>query len=306
MAELNKKKATNVSKIVDLRKLPKVPRDPRMMANNGGVPLGRNRETGVIRRPASTLTWTSGSKTKLTDGKSVLTRARREAKELSQMAKLSRPTHQLTGGIGQVKQAPVGMVNEYRRDRLPAHAPVKILSKKKSVPGQFEGSLGGLSLEEREKRLLALTKSKGQMYGAVEATLVSSEDDEGDDLDDLFDEKPTQSSRATSSISSLSQHSSQTPTIRSQPHQQPTPSPSSSASPSRPAPSPKPSDLISSIVSKPKPRPLQYTSTPLRPGTPTTFLPSPSPGHSEPKRMIIKKRPPPDIFNRAPKKPRAR
>lgn len=306
MAELNKKKATNVSKIVELRKLPKVPRDPRMMANNGGVPIGRNKETGVIRRSASTLSWTSGSKTKLTDGRSVLTKARREAKEISQMGKLAKPTHQLKGSVGQVKQAPAGMVNEYRRDRLPAHAPVKILSKKRNVPGQFEGSLGGPSLEEREKRLRSLTMSRAQDFGAVAATLVSS-DDEEDDLEDLFDEKPKQSNRPTStttSRTSLSQSSSHTSIIRSQPRQQPTPSPSS-ASPAKPR--PKPSDLISSIISKPTPKPSSYASTLIRSSTPTTFSRSPSPGHGEPSRMMIKKRPPPDIFNRAAsKKPRAR
>jgi elongin-A len=326
LAEINKKKATNVSKIVELRKLPKLPRDPRMMANNGGVPLGRSRETGRIGPNASSLSWTSGSKTKLTDGKSVLTRARREAKEISQRGKLAKPTHALLGRAGQIKQAPAGMVNEYRRDRMPAHVPpVKILSKKREGSGQFEGGMGGPSLEEREKRLRALTMSRGNAPGAAEATLVGSSDDEeasDDDLDELFDEKPNPPRRQMATArSAVSSQSSPVPsassrsstirsesTMRSQPRQALSSSPSSASS-SRPISTarPKPSDLISAIVSKPKPKPTQRALTPQRSSTPTAFSRSPSPSHGERSRMVVKRRPPPDIFNRAPtKKPRAR
>lgn len=87
MLGIKKEKETHVSKVVDLRTLPKVPRDPRMLANNGGVPLGKSR--GFGKETPSTLTWNAGSKTKMTDGKSVLTRARREAKEISQRSKLT-------------------------------------------------------------------------------------------------------------------------------------------------------------------------------------------------------------------------
>jgi elongin-A len=332
LAELNKKKATNVSKIVELRKLPKLPRDPRMMANNGGVPLGRNRETGVYKPAASALTWNSGSKTKLTDGKSVLTRARREAKEISQRGKLARPTAELHGSTRQIKRAPAGMVDEYRRDKLAAmpHA-VKILSRKRSNAIDFDGGLGGPSLEEREKRLRALTMSRGNAAGAAEATLVGSsdEEEEGSDLDDLFDEKPkpqsrsvviTTSSRPQASSSSLStirsslsssaprlqpippstvRSSSSSSTVRAQPRSAPSSSP--------PVPRPKPSDMISSIISKPRPKPSPRAPSPPRPGTPTTFSRSPSPGGERRLVGMIKRRAPVDIFNRAPsKKPRAR
>ena len=311
MAELNKKKATNVSKIVELRKLPKLPRDPRMMANNGGVPIGRNKENGVIKPGASSLTWTTGSKTKMTDGKSVMTRARREAREISQRGRLSRPTHQLHGVAGQVKHAPMGMVNEYRRDRLPAHAPVKILSKKRHVLKQFEGSLSmerDSSLEERENRLRALTISRGQGFGAAEPTLVSSEDDEDDDLEDLFDEKPKQT-HASTTVSSRSSHSqsSSSHLIKSQPRQLPNSISPSSASSSKQAPRTKPSDIISAMISRPKLKSAPRSSPPRGPSTPATVSRSPSPGRVERNRMMIKKRPPPDVFNHATsKKPRAR
>ena len=75
MMGLKKERETHVSKVVDLRALPKVPKDPRMLANNGGVPIGKAR--GFKKEGVSSLMWTAGSKTKLTDGKSVLTRARR-------------------------------------------------------------------------------------------------------------------------------------------------------------------------------------------------------------------------------------
>ncbi|KAG0650725.1 hypothetical protein D0Z07_2311 [Hyphodiscus hymeniophilus] len=306
MAELNKKKSTHVSKIVDLRKLPKVPRDPRMMANNGGVPIGRNKENGVIKHGASSLTWTTGSKTKMTDGKSVMTRARREAKEISQRGRLARPTHQLGGRVGQVRQAPAGMVNEYRRDRLPALAPVKILSKKRDVSDQVGGSIGGPSLEERERRLRALTMTRGQAFGAAEPTLVSSEDDDDDDLEDLFDEKPKQiRGPSTNSSKSMLSPPSSSPSTKSQPRQLLKSTPlSSSASP---APRIKPSDVISAMISIPKSKPAARTSMPMHSKTPTTFSRSPSPSHGDRNRMMIKKRPAPDVFNRAAsKKPRAR
>lgn len=310
-----------------------------MMANNGGVPLGRNRETGVYKPAASALTWNSGSKTKLTDGKSVLTRARREAKEISQRGKLARPTAELHGSTGQIKRAPAGMVDEYRRDKLAAMPQaVKILSRKKSNAIGFDGGFGGPSLEEREKRLRALTMSKGNAAGAAEATLVGSsdEEEEGSDLDDLFDEKPKPQSRpigmaissrpqVSSSSSSTIRSSSSSSTPRFQPFSpsavrsssssstvraQPRPAPSSSssaASSPRPAPRPKPSDIISSIISKPRPKPSPRAPSPPRSGTPTTFSRSPSPGGERRPVGMIKRRAPVDIFNRAPsKKPRAR
>jgi len=72
MMGLKRERETHVSKVVDLRALPKVPKDPRMLANNGGVPIGKFK--GFKKEGANALIWTSGSKTKLTDGKSVLTR----------------------------------------------------------------------------------------------------------------------------------------------------------------------------------------------------------------------------------------
>jgi elongin-A len=151
MLGIQKHRATHVSKVVDMKTLPKLPRDPRMLANNGGVPL--NKHKGFKKEGASSLAWTAGSKTKLTDGRSVLTRARREAKEISQMSKLAKPTHQLSGRMGQVVRAPPAMVNEYRTANQPA---LKILSRKTNIVrrSDIRGGIDRPSLEAREARLL--------------------------------------------------------------------------------------------------------------------------------------------------------
>jgi elongin-A len=320
MLGLKKERETHVSKVVDLRALPKVPKDPRMMANNGGVPIGKSR--GFKKEGASALMWTSGSKTKLTDGKSVLTRARREAKEISQMSKLSRPTHQLKGKMGQVMRAPPGMVNEYQKATQPA---LRILSRKQNPEGKFSWGISGISgpsLEERERRLRALTSggagSKSDASGGLKETLVgSSDDDEGDDLedvDDLFDEPGE--SRPRTFASSPSPPQSKPPPSRHHPsspasssrHPQPTSRPRPQASLASPPlasarPEPKPSDLISSIISKSKPSP-PSAPPPRIHSAPPSRTASPAPGASKP--MMPRKRTEVDVFNRGVKKPRVR
>jgi len=285
MMGLKAARETNVSKIVDLKMLPKLPKDPRMIANNGGVPIKK----GVFRKETpGTLNWTSGSKTKMTDGKSVLVRARREAKEISQMGRLAKPTHRLSGALGQVRRAPEGMVKEYKTAAQPA---IKILSRKNRTPAvsNFSGGVTGPSLEEREKRLKAAMAggagSKRDASGDVKHTYVGSSDDDMDDfiendedIDDLFDEAPKPKSRPVSSSAS------------SRPYQQSS-SPPAQSSRRRP----KPSDVISSMVSKP--RPGMASSPPparMRGSTPPKMGQRPMP----PKRKEI------DIFNRGPKKRR--
>ncbi|PMD32786.1 hypothetical protein L207DRAFT_518613 [Hyaloscypha variabilis F] len=312
MMGLKKERETHVSKVVDLRTLPKIPKDPRMLANNGGVPIGKSR--GFKKEGASSLLWTAGSKTKLTDGKSVLTRARREAKEISQMSKLSRPTHQLKGKMGQVTKAPAGMVREYQQASQPA---VRILSRKHNPITKFSGGITGLSgpsLEEREARLRALTSPAKKDGGLAENLVGSSEDDDDDfdEVDDLFDDRPSSRPQASSSspprsskpppprhISSNSASASRPPqaAVRSRPQ-------ASSASPPLTAarPASKPSDLISSIISKPK---APTSSLPPRINSgPSSRTSSPAPG--APRPMMPRKRPEVDIFNRGAKKQRVR
>lgn len=208
MMGLKQHKESHVSKIVDAKTLPKLPRDPRMLPN-GSTP--RKRGLNLAKAPPSSLNWTSGSKTKMADSKGVLARAKREAKEIKAMGRLSVPTHQLQNSrrhLGQVVQAPAGMVNQYRTAAQP---PLKILAKRKQSSG-FSGGLSGPSLEDREAKLRAFT-SGGKKTAPVSQTMVDSDDDDDDLLagsndyeeeeegDDLFDEKPQSSSKPAHSRS---------------------------------------------------------------------------------------------------------
>ncbi|KAI1000802.1 hypothetical protein K3495_g7395 [Podosphaera aphanis] len=175
MMGIKKARDDNLSKVVDLGSLPKLPRDRRMLANNGGVPLGRS---GQRKEASGIMNFSQGSKTKMKDGQSVLTRARREAKEIAQMGKLSRPTHQLS--IGRVARAPAAMLKEYRTANQPA---LKILSRKANFKApEIENTIQ----EEREKRLRALT-ANSKVNGKKPQLVGSDDDSEGDDL---FDDTP--------------------------------------------------------------------------------------------------------------------
>ncbi|KAF8848440.1 hypothetical protein BDZ45DRAFT_732929 [Acephala macrosclerotiorum] len=283
MMGLQKMRQSHVSKVVDLRSLPKVPRDPYMLANNGGVPLNKNK-WGKKEGDSSALKWTSGSKTKLTDGKSVLTRARREAKEISAMSKLSRPTHQLTGRIGQIRKAPAGMSKEYQIASQPA---LKILSHRHVQPKNESGTRGP-TLEEREARLRAAMSAGAKRYasGDVKENLVGSSDDDfgdedEDDGDDLFDEpeeKPKSKPAPRPMPTSRPIPRNHGPVSSSPPRPKQASSPPSSSAPSRPRP----------IASSPAPS----SAAPRRT----------SPGPGAPKPMMPRKRAPVDIFNRGAKK----
>lgn len=311
MGQLKKAKETNVSKVVDLRALPKVPRDPWMMATNGGVPISRG--AGLFKKEGpSSLVWSAGSKTKLTNGKSVLTRARREAKEISQRGKLAKPTHELRAQAGQVRKAPAGMVNDYRRASEP---PIKILSRKKIPVGNPSSSTGRLSLEERESRLSAAQSGVSQQKYTARAdeTLIGSSDEEEElDTDVTFNERPKARPRpATSSphLSAASPHTSASPSrpVASSSSQRPTSNP------------PRPLSSLSGTATKPSsytsPATNRPTAAPRPAGSPPSSTspaaqhrsPSPSHGEKRPTVGVVRRRVEVDIFNRGPaKKPRVR
>jgi len=268
------------SKIVDLRSLPKMPRDPRLIANGGN--LLKRKSTGWKKEAnSSSLTWASGSKTKMTNGKSVLTRARREAKEISAMSRLARP---MTTKVGQVSKAPTGLVDEYRRAGRPLESTVKILARKRTA---FAAER--LEQKEKEARLRALTTQK-KYTPAVGQTVIGSSDDDSDY--ELFDEPPPKSqSRSGPPVSSR---------------------PSQAYPPSRPIPSKeRPTGQGSTIrrtaetnlQPRPIPRPASSSSAPPRPGAQAQHSsqrsPSPNP------KPVMKRRAPVDVFNRTVKKPRA-
>ncbi|RKF81961.1 hypothetical protein GcM3_029015 [Golovinomyces cichoracearum] len=189
MMGIKKARDSNLSKVVDLGSLPKLPRDPRMVLNNGGVPISRS---GLKKEPSNLMSFASGSKTKMKDGKSVLVRARREAKEIAQMGRLSRPTHQLS--IGRVAKAPAAMVKEYRTANKPV---TRILSRRftAKIPGTEKSTI-----EDRENRLRALTsnaKSNGKPPNYVDS------DDESEN-DEIFDKSPQNSIRKPGQLRTLS------------------------------------------------------------------------------------------------------
>ncbi|KAM3066271.1 hypothetical protein ACMFMG_003218 [Clarireedia jacksonii] len=283
MAGLKKDKESHLSKVVDHNALPKIPRDPRMRANNGGVPL---KGKGFAKAAPSSLMWGSGSRTKMTDGASVLTKARREAKEITQRSKLSVPTNMLSGRLGQVKKAPEGMRNAYRTAAQPA---LKILAKHRTTGGEISGGIRSPSLEDREKRLRAAMAGAKRENSGVKETYVGSSDDEAfnddDEPDDLFGD--------TDSVAARSSR-------QSPPRKMITPvAPSSrKVSSSFSSPATKPSDMISAMISN-----KSNTQSPA-----SSVRPSPSPADSRssaprPKMMAPRKREV-DIFSR--KKPRLR
>ena len=296
MAGIQKERGKNVSKLVDMRLLPKMPRDPKMQYN-AGVKIAR--KGGLKNDSPSILAWTSGSKTKLTNGKSVLTRARREAKEIKQMSRLSMPTHKLAGKVGEVRKAPTSMVDEYIRAAQPE---TRIFSKRKAAPGTV--SMSGPSLEEREARLYAMQRTSRHMPRGTVVDSSESEEEAGS-MDAIFDNQ-SNAHRAPA-------HSSSRPNTTQGYSGRPQPSSSSSSSRTRGenhAAQPKPSDVILSVLSKPnsKSLPRSMGSLPassLR-SSPAGFRRSPSPSQRERKPPLIqRKRPEVDVFNRKVKRLRA-
>jgi len=178
------------------------------------------------------------------------------------------------------------------------------------------GGIDRPSLEDREARLRALTSggasTKRDAAGLPKATMVGSSDEDEDEYydedgqrEDLFDDEPK--SRTKSSIPSRPSkpppQSLSKSSVSSARPQGSRPRPCHSSPPpifSRPA--PKPSDVISSIISKPKPR--QLGSSPPPPKDARSR--SGSPGMPKPPMFMPKKRTEVDIFNRGAKKPRIR
>ena len=284
LAGLKSKRDAMTSKVVDLRSLPKMPRDPRLIANGGNL-LKRKATTWKKEANGSSLTWASGSKTKMTDGKSVLTRARREAKEISAMSRLARP---MTTKIGQVSRAPTGLVDEYRRAARPADSTVKILARKRTA---FAAER--MEQKEKEARLKALTMQK-KYIPAIGQTVIGSSDDESGD--ELFDEQPPKS-QSHSVASARSRPAQSYPSSHHVPSKQ-------QATPLGPA-SRRSTETNDNY--RPISRPASASPVPRRPTPQNSHSsqhhlrrsPSPAP------KPVMKRRAPVDVFNRTVKKPRA-
>jgi elongin-A len=335
MQGLKKEKEAHLTeKVKDTSRLPKLPKDPGMMANNGGVPIGRKRG---FAKPASVLSFTAGSKTKITSPAALLTRARREAKEMSSRNKLSQPTDQLKSKT-RILQAPQGMVDEYRTAAKPA---IRIFTPRKKFSGRVTDNnrTSDHTFDEREQRLRALTMKHTSEAGNY--TLVGSDSDSNhsnlEEENDLFDESEPEPALPAKKLALSRQASTplHPPTRPAPGTSRPTvPIPKQTsmsalkpASASPPS-NPKPSDLISSLVWKTKPprpqaspRPQsQAHSSPQEKPTPepnllataaaTARSPSPSsnPSPRGPVRpvpkppVLIKRKAEVDIFNRRAKR----
>ena len=304
MMGLQQHKASHVSKFVDPKTVPKLPRDPRMLPNNGGVPIG-GKKRGFTKTAPSSLNFTSGSKTKTTDSASILLKARRQAIEHTARTKLATPTQHLHKGF--VNKAPEGMVMEHRREQAP---PLRILSTKRKISATYSGGISGPaqpSQEERENRLRALTMSGSAKEEASKPNYVSDEED------DIFGD----SNRSSTSPPPQKQQG-QPGVLRkghteNQPPVKPILKPAASGRLFGNNPLKRPSELISSIVSKPKTqnstpfselRKTSASSSPSR-AAPTTQRPGTA-GSPPPKSMMPKRKAPVDVFNRSVKKPRTR
>lgn len=157
MQGLDKEKLDHTSRKVEMRDVPKLPRDSRMRPNNGGVPLTRGRMKRS--KNESFLSWGGGSKTKTSTAQGVLLRARREAREMSERGRLTIPTNRLGGN--RVARAPQSMIDGYRRA---ANEPMRI-----HTPSSRNDSTAAPrepvdpTQQARERRLRALTM--GRAYG---------------------------------------------------------------------------------------------------------------------------------------------
>ena len=129
MQSIKNATAQRTSKVIEASKLPKLPR-------LGGMRVEKGRGGGPIRHSSgdpSTLSFTSGSKTKTLTGQGVISKARREAREMSlfsaKKSVLSVPTHQLGNKASFVSAAPRGFVDTHKR----TFAPVEIVGNTRTI-----------------------------------------------------------------------------------------------------------------------------------------------------------------------------
>ncbi|KAI9736831.1 MAG: hypothetical protein M1818_005882 [Claussenomyces sp. TS43310] len=304
MMGLQREKDNHRSQLMKSVNLPKLMKDRRMLANNGGVPIGRRRDSAGPARA------------KLTDGQSFLMRARRETKELSARNKSSAPSHQAGSAASRVNKAPQAMLDEYRRA---AASRIRIFTPQKNLSGisNQHGSIDQPSLEERERRLRALTMSgqKRDSSGVVKPNYVGSDDDEEDELDDLFGENtPVKAPSPLKESTPRSMASSRPAPIIRREKVSELPSAPSSSTPSitkssNQLKSSKTSELVSAGIAKSASRDSGHVSTKVQPRSTSSISPPPTTGRglspsngdsrTSPRPLMApRKKPEVDIFNR--------
>lgn len=165
MQGIQSERAKHTSKVVDSKTVPRLPRMSGMRVEGG-----RTRTTNNKAGNPALLTFGSGSRTKTLTGKDVLEKARREAREMSLFSAkksiLAVPTHKLQGKASQVRTAPHGLLEEYKKPSQPGYLnpttkPTTIFAPRKRTAENSPAVAGGLTAEERESRLKAFTAPKG-------------------------------------------------------------------------------------------------------------------------------------------------
>jgi len=201
MDKIYQEQRGNLSKKVESRFLPKPPKDPYMLANNGGVPISVRNKSG---RPGQTIhrsrpiSYIGPAATGVKRHVNIVQKAKREAAILSaarQQGRANLPTFRT-----QIKKAPASMVNEYQRAAS---------EEKKRIPTRPSISPASVSLpppnsdiEKREARLRAIKASGAKVtpkepylappqlldFPASKESAATTIDDGDDELDRLFGE----------------------------------------------------------------------------------------------------------------------
>jgi elongin-A len=158
LAGIKKEQTNNLSKKVEARYMPKVPRDSRMRANDGGVPLGgrggrSGNRVGAPGRRLPSVSTIGYAATGVKKRVNIVEKARREAA----MAIAARRQGQakVPDFRSQIRKAPAGMVNEYRK--------AAEVEKKKLSPRNSPVATGipvpNAAMKDREARLRAIKAS---------------------------------------------------------------------------------------------------------------------------------------------------
>ncbi|OBT95718.1 hypothetical protein VE01_06470 [Pseudogymnoascus verrucosus] len=158
LAGIKKEQTNNLSKKVEARYMPKIPRDSRMRANDGGVPIvgrgGRSgNRIGVPGRRLPSVSAIGYAATGVKKRVNIVEKARREA-AMAIAARRQGQAH-VPDFRSQIRKAPAGMVNEYRK--------AAEVEKKKLSPRNSPVATGipvpNAAMKDREARLRAIKAS---------------------------------------------------------------------------------------------------------------------------------------------------
>lgn len=148
---------------------PKIPKLDGMQYAHAAEYNQYKKPAKTVRPTSQVLHLTNGSKTKVLTGKGVMDKARREAQDMSRFRSqnvLAIPTHKLNNIASRVPQAPQWKVDEVRNAPPPKPTDHTIPKPGMFVPPKrrivdskdTHRGAGVMTTEERERRLLALTR----------------------------------------------------------------------------------------------------------------------------------------------------